>query len=80
MYACVGDLAEPGPRSCIGGIAIDLESFGPELTCQRNVEASTQVGDEAFDLALCLRPIRSAQSRQESVMVREVEEGAIISM
>ncbi len=35
---------------------------------------------ECTDLALGLGPIRSAQPRQEAVMMREVEERSVISM
>src|SRR5579883_1839027 len=72
VHTTVGDLPQPGFDSCVGGVAIDLESFGTELARQRNVEARANVTDEAFDLALGLGPIRPAQPRQEAVMMREV--------
>ena len=57
VHASVGNLAQPGADPCIGGFAIDLESFGAELTRQRHVKARAQVTDEALDLALGLCPI-----------------------
>ena len=39
VHASVGDPAQPGPDARIGGIAIDLQSFGAELARQRHVEA-----------------------------------------
>ena len=80
MHPRVGDLAQPGSDSRVGRIAIDLESFGTELAGQRHVKARAQVADEALDLALGLGPIGPAQPRHEAVMMREVEEGAVIAM
>src|SRR5262249_2098031 len=80
MHACVGDLAQPGADPGIGGVAIDLESFGRELARERNVEAPAQIADEAFDLALGLGSIRPAQPRHEAVVVCEVEEGAVVTV
>jgi hypothetical protein len=80
MHACVGDLAQPRPDSRIGGISIDLESFGTQLARQRNVEAPAQVAYEVLDLALGLGSIRPAQPRQEAVVVREVEETSVVAM
>src|SRR5208283_2688122 len=64
----------------IGGVAIDLQSFGAELARQRHVEARTQVSDEALDLALGPGSIGLAQPWHEAVVVREVEEGAVVAM
>jgi len=64
----------------VGGIAIDLESFGAEAGCQWHVEARPQVADEAFDLALGPGSIGLAEPRHEAVMMREVEKGAVITM
>ena len=72
VHACVGNLAQPSPDARIGGIAIDLQSFGDELARQRHVEARTQIADEAFDLALGPGSIGLAQPRHEAVMMREV--------
>src|SRR5262245_29332539 len=80
MHACVGDLTQPGPDPRIGGVAIDSESFGTELARERSVEVPTQVADEALDLALGLGSRRPAQPRQEAVVMREVEEGAVVAM
>ena len=77
VHARIGDLAQPGADTCVGSVAIDREPFGTELARQRYVEARAQVANEAFDLALGLRPIRPAQPRHEPVMMREVEEGAV---
>jgi hypothetical protein len=60
VHAGIGDLAQPAPDPCVGGIAIDLESFGAELARQRYVKARAQITDEALDLTLGLRPIGPA--------------------
>ena len=66
--------------SCVGRITIDFESFRIELACQRQVKARAQVADEALNLALGFRLIRPAQPRHEAMMMREVEEGAVVAM
>src|SRR5579885_2160389 len=80
MHPCIRDLAQPGSDPRIGGIAIDGESFWAELARQRHIEACAKIADEPFDLAFGLRPIGPAQPRHEPIMVREVEEGAVILM
>ena len=41
MHASIGYLTQPGSDSGIGGIAIQLESLGPELTRQQERAIST---------------------------------------
>src|SRR5271166_2340580 len=80
MHPRIGDLAQPGSNSYVSRISIDFESLGTKLAGQRHVKARTQVADEALDLALGLRTIGPAQARHEAMMMREVEEGAVIPM
>ncbi len=51
VHAC-GNFAQRRPDPGVGGVAIDLESFGAELARQRHVKARAQIADEALDLAL----------------------------
>src|ERR1700691_1988800 len=80
MHPRIGDLAQPGSNSYVSGILIDFESLGTKLAGQWHVKARAQVTNEALNLALGLRPIGSAQARHEAMMMREVEEGAVIAM
>src|SRR5580658_4459586 len=80
MHPRIGDRAQPGSNSYVSRISIDFESLGTELAGQRHVKARAQVADEALNLALGPRPIGTAQARQEAMMMREVEEAAVISM
>jgi hypothetical protein len=42
VYACVGGFAQPSPDPRIGGLAIDLQSFGAELGfCRSDADSVT---------------------------------------
>ena len=41
VHACVGGFAQPSPDPRIGGLAIDLQSFGAELASSGTLKRSS---------------------------------------
>ena len=74
VHPHVGRIAQPFTHLNVGRRRIHLETERAQPAVQRNPETVAQVMDEAFDLALRLRPVRATQPRQKAVVVGKVAE------
>jgi hypothetical protein len=60
---------------------LDECSFGfYGVLVRRGVGWGAQITDEAFNLALGVGPIGPAQPRHKTMMMQEIEEGAVVAM
>src|SRR5690606_32789666 len=74
VYALVGDVAQPRSDAPIGAGDIQGQAGATEGCGQGDDEAALQITVEAFHLALCASPIRTAHAWYEPVMFGQLEQ------
>src|SRR5690554_1392942 len=74
MYPLIGHITKPFAYFGIRGLHIHAQAHLLESTGQRDVEIAAQITVKTLHLSLCARPIRSAQTRQESILLGQVKQ------